>query len=115
MCKSMFAYIRSSAKHPIVKEESAHQKHSGEAGQVKQITASVRVTSPKLRISRNASKSRSSPHKPVTVSSDSSTPLESPVIPIRNKNLVIHKPLSKASSRSDRSEKFKLAPAGKLP
>ena len=68
------------------------------------------MTTASVRVSRNTSKS--STHKPVQVSSDPSTPLESPRI--KRKNLLIHKPISKASSRSDRSEKMKLVPPGKI-
>ena len=92
-----------------MKEESASQTHSGEATQVNQAAASD-VTTPSVRVSRNTSKS--STHKPIQVSSDPSTPLESPLI--KRKNLIAPKPISKASSRSDRSEKMKLVPAGKI-
>ena len=88
-----------------MKEESASQTHSGKAAQVNQAIASD-VTTPSVRVSK------SSTHRPIQVSSDPSTPLESP----RNKrkNVMIPKPISRASSRSDRSEKMKLVPAGKL-
>ena len=93
-----------------MKEESASQTPSGEAIQVNQATA-LDVTTPGVRLSRNSSKS--SAHKPIQVSNDSSTPLESPHI--KRKNLITHKPISKASARSpDRSEKMKLVPTGKL-
>lgn len=95
-----------SSQHPIVREESAPQTHSGEATQVNQTTASDVTTS-----SFMASKSTSKPStkKPVQASSDPSTPLESPRM--RRRNVINYKPLSKAStSHSDRSEKMKLGP-----
>ena len=101
----------SSAKHPIVNEESASGTHSGGATQVNQTAALVDVTTtPSFRGSKNTSKS--STKKPIKVSSDPSTPLESPR-GIR-KHIIAYKPLSKASNRSDRSEKMKMATAGKI-
>ena len=99
----------SSTKHPIVREESASGTHSGEATQVNQTTAMTDVTTTtSFRGSRNTSKS--SNKQPIQVSSDPSTPLESPHL--KHKTLIVHKPLSKASNRGDRSEKIKVATTG---
>ena len=104
-------YIRSSAKHPIVNEESASETHSGEAPQVNQTAASVdETTTPSFRGSKNTSKS--STKNLIQVSNDSSTPLESPRG--KRKHVIAYKPLSKASNRSDRSEKVKMATTGKI-
>ena len=106
----MHVTVYSSAKHLMVVKESVPQRHSGESIQVKQPTAPVDVPAQSSRMSRNFSKS--STHKPIPVSSDHSTPIESPPQKIKNKNLFIPKTLSKASSHSDHSEKMKLAAAG---
>lgn len=100
-----------STKHPIVVEESASETHSAEATQVNQTTALVDVTTtPSFRGSRNTSKS--SNERPIQVSSDPSTPMESPRL--KPKTVIVHKPLSKASNRSNRSEKIKMATTGKI-
>jgi len=105
--------IHSSAQHPIVKEESAQKRHSSEAVQMNDDQAKASdVTIPSLKVSRSASKS--STHKGIRVSSDPSTSMESPVLQKETKNLIVITPLSKASSHSDHSEKFKLASAGKI-
>ena len=110
VCKFLCSCMYSSAKHPIVNEESAPGKHSAEATQVNQTTAVVVTTTPSFRGSRNTSKS--SNERPIQVSSDPSTPMESPRL--KPKTVIVHKPLSKASNRSNRSEKIKMATTGKI-
>jgi len=105
--------IRRSTQHPIVKEESTQKRHSSEAVQVNHDQAKASdVTTPSLRVSRNASKSNT--HKGIQVSSDPSTPMESPVLQKESKNLMAATPLSKESNHSDHSEKLKLALTGKI-
>ena len=111
VCKFLCPCMYSSAKHPIFIEESASETHSAEATQMNQTTAMVDVTtSPRFRGSRNTSKS--SNEQPIQVCSDPSTPMESPHL--KPKTVIVHKPLSKASSRSNQSEKVKMTTTGKI-